>query len=122
LAHPPVDPATADADVHRILVGSGLFAKAGFLGSTLSRAWTCSRTFDVVERWRLEVPKPLAERIRWFARCTLVAALTALVLLLAARSGRREFQALLPLAVAVLAAAAVRGADAIARAWTGKHA
>ena len=123
LAHPRVDRAAADADVHAVIAHSRLFAATVAVLDAARRSWVDSRVRAAVERTQQgAADSSLAARIRSAAYCTVIAAATALMLLAAGNASGRRFQALLPLAAGLLALAAARSADAIARAWLDKNA
>jgi hypothetical protein len=123
LAHPRVDRAAADADVHVVIAHSRLFAATGAVLDAAHRSWTHSRVSGAVERTQIRVADgSLAARIRSAGYCAVVAAATALLLLAAGNGSGRRFQALLPLAAGLVALGVARSADAIARAWLDKNA
>jgi hypothetical protein len=122
LTRPRIDPGRADADVYEVVSHSSLFAGGAAVTAALRRAWIHSQVKRSIGPVQDAASGTLADRIRFMSRCTLVAVVTALVLLAAATSSGRGYQLIVPVAVGFAALGAGRYAEALARAWRGRRA
>jgi len=138
LTQPPIDCAQADAAVREVVVRSRQFAWGAAGVAAARRTWadsttarwvrllsgTCQTGVGLVSDTGLTPvgPAALADRIRFYARCVCVAAITVLILLPLGTSSGRGFQAIVPIAAAATALAVDRAAADLARAWRDRRA
>jgi len=122
LTRPQIDCARADGAVRNVIVRSRLFAWGAVGIAAIRRTWADSTAAKWI--WQLEhlPPAASADRIRFYARCVCLAAISVLILLPFGTSSGRGFQTIVPIVVASAALAVDRAAALLARASLDRRA